>query len=67
MMTVIDWLIADLDGEFDFLLDWDCMHHYGLTVDPVTSALKGTDFYVGKPYDVRCACAMDIVEQRNIA
>ena len=41
---LIDFLIVDLDGEFDFLLGWNAIQHYGLNVDPKTGQLRGTDY-----------------------
>ena len=41
---MIDFLITDLDGEFDFLLGWNAIQHYGLAVDSQTGQLKGTDY-----------------------
>ena len=38
---LIDFLICDLDGDFDFLLGWNAIQHYGLQVDSQTGQLKG--------------------------
>jgi hypothetical protein len=41
---VIDFLVCDLEGEFDFLIGWDAIQHYKLQIDHTTGALTGTDF-----------------------
>ena len=40
---VVDFLIADLGGRFDFLLGYDFMRHYRAHVVPETGQLRGTD------------------------
>ena len=41
---VIDFIICDLEGEFDFLIGWDAIQHYKLRLCPVTGQLSGVDF-----------------------
>ena len=41
---VIDFLICDLEGEFDFLIGWDAIQHYSLYLCPRTGQLSGVDF-----------------------
>ena len=40
----VDWLIMDLEGEFEFLLGWDAMHHYKMYPVHNTGQMRGTDY-----------------------